>query len=301
MKKILIISITLIIFGVCNGCSQQTIQYVAAPNFSGQVIRSGEKQDVLSLTQVSVKPINTTDTDEWFSTNDLKLDYKTYNFFVEYKSYKPENLKMKRLFPAKIGEYDVMYCEEYDSYYAVYYTIPKEGYNGVFLLALYDKQLRQIASLDFSTFMYAPKTKQGDEDYVRQTISHAHLVDNILYVQHGHRTYAASSYNQNAYISAINITDGNIIWTSEPLTCNSNFIIVGNSIICGYGFTAEPDYLYIVDINTGERKKQYKLDSAPVYIAKRGNQIYVSTYYKDYEFRIPYSDSTTPPPPPSFE
>ncbi len=300
MKRFLFIALTLTLLGVASAEGQQTVKYVSAPNFSGQVLQSEGIHDALSLTQVSVTPNEITDTDEWFRKNDIQTDYKRYSFFG-YKSDEAENVRLKKFFPAMFGDYVIIYCEEYSSYYAVYYTIQGEGYGGIVFLALFDKQFNQIAALDFSALMYAPKTKQGDEDYVRQTISNAHLVGNILYIQHGHHTYAASSYNQNAYISAVNLKDGSIIWTSKPLTCNSDFIIVGNSIICGYGFTAEPDYLYIVDINTGERKKQYKLDSAPEYIAKRGNQIYVRTYYKDYEFRIPYSDSTTPPPPPSFE
>lgn len=290
MKKVILITYAVISF--CFMYAQKQVNgviYIHLPNFSGQVIPNKGRQNNFELTQVSVKPNNITDEDVWFRDNQISLDYESYSFYG-YKSDEPTTRNLKRFFPSNVGDLTITYCEKYDTYYAVYYSINGEGYNGVVLVALYDKSFKPIATLDFTAFMYAPQTKQGDEEYVLQTISHAHLVGNTLYIQHGHNTYAASSYNQNAYISAIDITNGRIIWTTEPLTCNSNFIIVDNSIICGYGFTAEPDYLYIVDINTGARRNRYKLAKAPALITRKGNYIYVRTYNKDYIYKLEYGN-----------
>ena len=255
------------------------------PNFDGEVAATTIVPSSISLKQLSVTPNQITDEDNWFAKNELNTECITYSFFG-YKSDLPENQEKKGLFPNTIfGIYHIIYAEEYKDYWAVYYA-ERDGYVGVKALSLYDKRLNNIATIDFSAFNYAPRIKEGDEDYVFQTISQAHLVGDILYIQHGHNTYASSSYNQNAYISAINITNGNILWTTKPLTCNSTFVILDNCILCGYGFTAEPDYLYVLDINTGARLKQYKVAKAPEILIVKDNLLYVRTYNKDYVFQI---------------
>ena len=77
----------------------------------------------------------------------------------------------------------------------------------------------------------------------------------------------------NAYITALDRNSNQIIWRSQPLICNaSNFIIIDRVIICGYGFTAEPDYLYLIDKTTGNILQQIKLKTAPSYIIPKDNK-----------------------------
>ena len=51
-----------------------------------------------------------------------------------------------------------------------------------------------------------------------------------------------------------------------------------NTIVTGYGFTAEPDYLYALDRATGQVKGRLLLPSAPERIARHGNVLTVDTY-----------------------
>ena len=62
-----------------------------------------------------------------------------------------------------------------------------------------------------------------------------------------------SSGGQNGYITALDPRTGKLKWRSAPLTCNtSNFLLDGDAIIAGYGFTEEPDFLYVLDRKTGK-------------------------------------------------
>ena len=46
----------------------------------------------------------------------------------------------------------------------------------------------------------------------------------VLYVSHSHNTYAKSSMGTNAYIIAVDLVTGKILWRSAPLVANaSNF------------------------------------------------------------------------------
>ena len=97
--------------------------------------------------------------------------------------------------------------------------------------------------------------------------------ENILYF-YAYSTNAKSSYGKNVYISAIDLKSFKVIWTTKPLSCNSTFTLADNSIICGYGFSAESDYLFAFDKKTGARKQTLKLDKGPSYIVK-DNKIFV--------------------------
>ena len=54
--------------------------------------------------------------------------------------------------------------------------------------------------------------------------------------------------NNKLVLADVDVNSNSVIWKTEPLTSNANtFEIIGDNIVCGYGFTAEPDYLYILD------------------------------------------------------
>ena len=143
-----------------------------------------------------------------------------------------------------------------------------------------------IAGLDFTDYMYAPDLVEADKEFVDETVHDAKIVNGILYVSIFHYTYAASAPS-NGYIMAIDLEDYSVIWKSQPLVCNSlNFEIVDDIIFCGYGFTAEPDYLYQIDRNTGCILDKTELKSKPDYIIYADDTLYVRTYNTDYVFEI---------------
>lgn len=143
-----------------------------------------------------------------------------------------------------------------------------------------------IAGLDFTDYMYAPDLVEADKEYVDETVHDAKIVNGILYVSTFHYTYAASAPS-NGYITAINLEDYNVIWKSQPLVCNSlNFEIVDDIIFCGYGFTAEEDYLYQLDRITGCVLDKTELKSKPDYVIYKEGKLYVRTYNTDYVFAV---------------
>lgn len=245
---------------------------IPKPNFNGSTL-SYANSDNFSLKQKSVKSNDITDGAIWFQNNNLQLDYSEYSK-IDYDL---------SVFPSEYKSGSIFYSEEYQGYYAAYYG---ENFSDIHYILLTDKDFNIRYALDFTSFKDAPFVNPGDEGFVSQSVRYAHIVGDVLYVQHGHMTYAYSSGGQNAYISAIDLKSGNILWTTEPLTSNCNFIVVDNTIICGYGFTAEDDYLYLVDIKTGRRRQSIKVASGPEIIIRKNEQVYVRTYNRDYVFDI---------------
>ena len=75
--------------------------------------------------------------------------------------------------------------------------------------------------------------------------------------------------------------------TGQPLNRRNGpelfyFVVKGDVILCGYGFTAEPDYLYQINRNTGEVIDRLSLKKAPDLIVEQDGKLYVHTYSYNY-------------------
>ena len=136
-------------------------------------------------------------------------------------------------------------------------------------------------SLDFSAFC-SEEYEYGEYQWVRW----ARVDGQMLYVSLSHNTYSENAPN-HAYITAIDLTDMSILWKTEPLVSNArNFEIIGNEIVCGYGFTAEDDFLYQIDRDTGRILEQIPVNSQADYIIQKDDQLFVRTYDTNYVFQI---------------
>jgi hypothetical protein len=49
-------------------------------------------------------------------------------------------------------------------------------------------------------------------------------------------------------------------------------------LVTGYGFTAEPDFLYLLDRKTGRVLDRLELPTAPEVVKLRGNRVHVRTH-----------------------
>lgn len=143
--------------------------------------------------------------------------------------------------------------------------------------------------LDFLSYAHGPADLQDEADYTFQQIRWAHMTDGVLYVSNAHRTYAESSGGLNAFVTAIDPETLTVLWRSEPLVSNSeNFLVIGDAILTGYGFTDEPDLLYTLDRHTGETIGSIQLPSAPEYLWSDGGTLLVRCVGWDLEFAVEY-------------
>ena len=104
--------------------------------------------------------------------------------------------------------------------------------------------------------------------------------------------YGASVTNGYAqpdtcFMFAYDLENNKLLWRSADQTCNSmNFIVKNNVIICGYGFTSEDDYLYQLDLHTGEVLSRLTLKKQPDLLVYQDNTLYVHTYSYNYTIEI---------------
>jgi hypothetical protein len=107
----------------------------------------------------------------------------------------------------------------------------------------------------------------------------AREVGGVLYLANAHRTYASTTGNRNGYLTAVDPATGRVRWQSRALVANADsFAVVGDVIVTGYGFTAEPDYLYALDRRTGRPLARLALPTGPELISAAGGTLRVRTY-----------------------
>ena len=207
----------------------------------------------ISLKKLSENKSDWLSTDAWADENGFtvaRLPYSDEDYYYE---------------PAQPVEYNYMYNE----------------------LLIYDSNRQNLLyDLKLYNLINGPDEKEQRMSKLTQYLRWAQLKDGILYVSIGHNTYAESEPD-SSYMAAIDPETGKVIWRSDPLVSNAlNFKIVGDTIICGYGFTAEPDFIYLLDLSTGKTVDKIKVNTGPDQFEVVGDTLYVATDNTAYTFKI---------------
>lgn len=216
--------------------------------------------------------------EDWMQKNGLEhLEYEVPNPFRNIEGNTPDAIPVNYR-----GKMLVKAIKQDERIFLVY------GSNfarGRYLICM-DKNLQDfLYAYDFNKYIYPPGHEGGS--FVYQRIKWAVEDEGVLYVAHSHLTYSESSDGMNAYITAIRLSDNSLLWRSQPLISSAmTFVVVGDVIISGYGFTNEEDYLYLTNKYTGKVIERIKLKTAPGYLMVKGDRLYVTCYDTNYVFQI---------------
>lgn len=232
------------------------------PSFEGS--GGAEKAGPFTFAQVSARPNQITDEDAWFEKNGLELPvFEVGNL----PSGIPESYLGKPLIQAIHGS---------DSTLLLY---GPDLSGGRFLIAMDGKTGTFKYGYDFANF-------EG-EGSMEQRLRWAVEKGGVLYVSHAHSGYAKDSGGKNAYLTALDVKTGQILWRSRALVANAwTFAVLDAGIVSGYGFTAEPDFLYLIDRENGAVLTKAKLKSGPEHILVQDGKIYVRSYDTDSVFEL---------------
>ena len=114
--------------------------------------------------------------------------------------------------------------------------------------------------------------------------NNAYLKDGIFY---GASVANGFAQPNTCFMFAYDLENEKLLWRSADQSYNSmNFVVEGDVLICGYGFTAEPDYLYQINRNTGEIIDRLLLKKMPDLIVEQDGKLYVHTYSYNYVIEI---------------
>ena len=265
---ILIVAVT--IFAAAAAAADVDVIRLEAPDFKSTSVSKTPAKPPVTLRLVTSTANEITDTEKWFEKNGLVLNKQREV---------PEGM------PAEVEGAGFIEAIRSGGRWLGIYGPDFSG--GRIVVGMSDEGDIEYA-FDFSEYRLAPRNVQTDIDYVDQRVLWAEHLGDVLYVAHGHRTYAASSYGMNAYLSAIDVRGGKALWHSAPLVSNAaNFTFLGDShLVTGYGFTAEPDFVYVLRAKDGAVMARIPVKSGPEYILPYRDRVYVRTYNRDYVFSV---------------
>lgn len=229
-----------------------------------------DKNSHIRLEEAKRSANSIVDEASWFSENELQLASVG---------------KVPPAVAAAIDDHKLVRAILGEEYLSLVYGDDQDEGRYLFLWSLKSRQYEY--GFDFGNYLLAPGKTEVEKQLITQAIDWADVKEHTLYISHSHKTYADSSRGLNGYISAIDLNTRRLLWRSDPLVSNAaNFVVVGNTIISGYGFSAEPDYLYLLDSSSGEQVERIRLRTGPQYIIHKDDQVYVRTYNTDYVFRV---------------
>lgn len=138
-----------------------------------------------------------------------------------------------------------------------------------FIAALYDedKQLRDYFNLS---------RMLDDFDCELQDIRSA--ADGRLYFNMACPSYSENLKGKCSRLYCLDPEIAGIRWQTPYLTSNNIFILHDRYIICGYGFTAEKDWLCLLDRETGRVLSKVPLPTAHTDLEIVGDRLYVTVY-----------------------
>lgn len=230
------------------------------------------------VVKASAKKNAITNDVEWYTKNGLRLAGRQP---VDGPSPPP---KAPDSVPAKLGSNELRAVLEHGDHTIVMYG---PSWTAVREIIVVDKSGKPRAQYDFSSFVKPPEVTPGQEAYTYAQVLWAIETDGVLYVSTAHSSYAKNSNGKNAFVTAIDAKSGDLLWQSEPLVCNArSFVIHGAHILCGYGYTSEPDFLYVLSRADGKTVSKMPLESGPSYLVMKDGKLYVRTYATDYVFKV---------------
>lgn len=110
--------------------------------------------------------------------------------------------------------------------------------------------------------------------------------DGRLYLNEACQSYSREAGGACSSLLAVDPAAGTVAWRTPPLTSNNVILLHGPYIIAGYGFTAEPDSLFLIDRATGRILDRQLLDSAQSYLEMVNGELVVVTTNQVYVFAI---------------
>lgn len=84
----------------------------------------------------------------------------------------------------------------------------------------------------------------------------------VLYFNEACQSYSREAGGRCSSLVAVDPVARKVLWRSQPLVSNNQFVVVGRYLVTGYGFTAEPDFLYVLRRSDGKVMQRVSVATA---------------------------------------
>lgn len=149
------------------------------------------------------------------------------------------------------------------------------------------KDTKTEAVFDLESFRHPPKVNPQWKEFAVGDVTFALTSGDVLYVANGGGSYAREMFGKKAFMSAISISTKKLLWRSAPLVHGGGpFALWKEYLVTGYGFTDEPDNLFLIRRDNGVTAAKLPLDSGPDEILVTGDVANVTAYSHTYEIAL---------------
>jgi hypothetical protein len=83
-------------------------------------------------------------------------------------------------------------------------------------------------------------------------VQDARMADRVVYFNEACQSYSREAGGRCSSLVALDPFSRAVLWRTRPLVSNNRFLVYPQYIVTGYGFTAEPDFLFIVRRSDGK-------------------------------------------------
>jgi hypothetical protein len=147
----------------------------------------------------------------------------------------------------------------------------------MFIVTIYDSDKNIVDEIDLNQV-------SGIYDCEVQDVR---FYNDKIYFNQACKSYSREQGGKCSNIFSYNIKNKEIEWKSNNLSSNGIFLVNGDFIFSGYGFTEENDYVFVINRINGKIVDKYKINSSPEYMEIVGNKLYVVDYnHTVYVFNI---------------
>ena len=123
--------------------------------------------------------------------------------------------------------------------------------------------------------------------YRNTEVQDARYRDGNVYYNEACGTYSSGYKGKCSHLACLDPVAGEVVWRTPDLVSNNIFIFKDDdTIVAGYGFTDEPDYLFLIRAADGKVTSRTKLDSAHTYLEMKEGKLHVFTYKSHYVFEF---------------
>jgi hypothetical protein len=100
----------------------------------------------------------------------------------------------------------------------------------------------------------------------------------MVYVALQFNGYAREVGGQGNRVLGLDLCEHRLVWSSPDMVSNSPVLLRGPHLITAYGFTAEPDFLYVLDRRSGKVVNRARLPKGADELRLVGDRLYVRIY-----------------------
>jgi hypothetical protein len=121
------------------------------------------------------------------------------------------------------------------------------------------------------------------------------LADGVLYFNEACASYSKDARGKCSALVAWDAATQKVLWRTKPLTSNGRFLVAGDLLVAGYGFTKEKDWLFVVSRKDGRVVAKQRLKTAHETLTLDDDVLEVSLYSGDpVRFRLVGRDTKRP-------